>query len=77
MGPPKPDHEISPDRESTTPHLLPDMQMLRLYNKEDLNACPLDKWGIVDPGRTRKDVGEETQRENGRSTESSNSSKTV
>lgn len=33
------------------------MHMLRLYNTADLEACPLDKWGILDPGETRRDPG--------------------
>ncbi|WVO15147.1 5-formyltetrahydrofolate cyclo-ligase [Cryptococcus depauperatus] len=39
------------------PSLAPqqDMHMLRLYSSEDLANCPLDKWGIVDPGLYRKD----------------------
>jgi 5-formyltetrahydrofolate cyclo-ligase len=34
------------------------MRMLRLYSQEDLAACPLDKWGILDPGEYRRDTGE-------------------
>ena len=41
------------------------MEMLRLYSLEDLKLCPLDKWGIVDPGLARKDV--KGNRENGTS----------
>nr|ODN85734.1 5-formyltetrahydrofolate cyclo-ligase [Cryptococcus depauperatus CBS 7841] len=39
------------------PSLAPqqNMHMLRLYSSEDLANCPLDKWGIVDPGLYRKD----------------------
>ncbi|WWC90290.1 5-formyltetrahydrofolate cyclo-ligase [Kwoniella dendrophila CBS 6074] len=33
-----------------------DMKMLRLYSPADLEKCPLDKWGILDPGETRNDV---------------------
>ncbi|KAK1921129.1 5-formyltetrahydrofolate cyclo-ligase [Papiliotrema laurentii] len=40
----------------------PLMEMLRLYTNEDLEQCPLDKWGILDPGLRRFDVDE--QREN-------------
>lgn len=43
----------------------PLMEMLRLYTNEDLEQCPLDKWGILDPGLRRFDVDE--QRENGES----------
>jgi hypothetical protein len=32
------------------------MKMLRLYSTTDLEACPLDKWGILDPGLVRRDV---------------------
>ncbi|ORY26957.1 hypothetical protein BCR39DRAFT_560236 [Naematelia encephala] len=32
-----------------------DMKMLRLYSPDDLDNCPLDKWGILDPGETRRD----------------------
>ncbi|OCF34553.1 5-formyltetrahydrofolate cyclo-ligase [Kwoniella heveanensis BCC8398] len=34
----------------------PEMKMLKLYNPADLAACPLDKWGILDPGLERRDV---------------------
>ncbi|WVR03037.1 5-formyltetrahydrofolate cyclo-ligase [Kwoniella sp. DSM 27419] len=44
-----------------TPAAQPDMQMLRLYSPDDLNACPLDKWGILDPGLERRDVRGETR----------------
>lgn len=33
-----------------------DMRMLRLYTTQDLESCPLDRWGIIDPGVERKDV---------------------
>jgi 5-formyltetrahydrofolate cyclo-ligase len=39
------------------------MHMLRLYSVEDLDKCPTDKWGILDPGEERRDTGE--KRENG------------
>jgi 5-formyltetrahydrofolate cyclo-ligase len=39
------------------------MHMLRLYSLEDMRACPLDKWGILDPGEDRKDA--HGPRENG------------
>lgn len=38
------------------------MHMLRLYNTADLEACPLDKWGILDPGETRRDPGHEGEK---------------
>ncbi|WRT63116.1 5-formyltetrahydrofolate cyclo-ligase [Kwoniella shivajii] len=38
------------------------MKMLKLYSTDDLDRCPLDKWGILDPGETRRDV-EGTDRE--------------
>lgn len=37
------------------------MDMLRLYNTADLEACPLDKWGILDPGTHRRDVPSEVR----------------
>jgi 5-formyltetrahydrofolate cyclo-ligase len=40
--------------------------MLRLYSEEDLAHCPLDKWGILDPGTHRREVGKESEpREDG------------
>lgn len=57
-----------------TPYLPPEanpdvqnvMHMLRLHSAEDLAACPLDKWGILDPGTMRRDVGHEGEaREDG------------
>jgi 5-formyltetrahydrofolate cyclo-ligase len=39
------------------------MDMLRLYSLADMHACPLDKWGILDPGLDRRDV--EGKREDG------------
>lgn len=42
----------------------PLMDMLRLYNTQDLESCPLDKWGILDPGTHRRDV-ENQPREDG------------
>lgn len=41
-----------------------DMRMLRLYSTQDLENCPLDRWGIIDPGVERKDV-EKSLREDG------------
>jgi len=42
--------------------------MLRLYSEEDLAHCPLDKWGILDPGTHRREVGKESEpREDGTS----------
>jgi len=42
------------------------MKMLRLYSEEDLARCPLDKWGILDPGTHRRELGkEEEPREDG------------
>lgn len=35
------------------------MRMVRLYSQEDFDACPLDKWGIPDAGRERRDGKEE------------------
>ena len=40
------------------------MEMLRLYTLHDLEGCPTDKWGILDPGTARYDSPGET-RENG------------
>ena len=57
-----------------TPYLPPavassskaEMKMLRLYSEEDLAGCPLDKWGILDPGTHRREVGKEHEaREDG------------
>lgn len=56
------------DRTLYTPYLpprtdeTPAMHMLRLYNTADLEACPLDKWGILDPGETRRDAGHEGEK---------------
>ncbi|RSH84051.1 5,10-methenyltetrahydrofolate synthetase [Saitozyma podzolica] len=36
-----------------------EMRMLRLYSPEDMQRCPLDNWGILDPGEYRRDVPEE------------------
>jgi len=58
-----------------TPYLPPptstsskaEMKMLRLYSEEDLARCPLDKWGILDPGTHRRELGkEEDTREDGK-----------
>lgn len=35
--------------------------MLRLYSQEDLRRCPLDKWGIMDPGTHRREEGKEME----------------
>jgi 5-formyltetrahydrofolate cyclo-ligase len=58
-----------------TPYLPPaagsskgkaEMKMLRLYSEEDLSRCPLDKWGILDPGTHRRELGKEQEpREDG------------
>ncbi|GFZ44475.1 hypothetical protein JCM24511_02197 [Saitozyma sp. JCM 24511] len=41
-------------------HNVPhEMRMLRLYSPEDMQRCPLDKWGILDPGEYRLDVPDE------------------
>ncbi|KAL1407210.1 hypothetical protein Q8F55_006626 [Vanrija albida] len=40
----------------------PRMDMLRLYSPADLAACPLDRWGILDPGTARRDAGHEGER---------------
>lgn len=43
------------------------MHMLRLYSPADLEACPLDRWGILDPGTERRDPeGKGQAREDGR-----------
>lgn len=43
-----------------------EMKMLRLYSTEDLHRCPLDKWGILDPGTHRREPGREAElREDG------------
>ncbi|ODN86824.1 5-formyltetrahydrofolate cyclo-ligase [Cryptococcus wingfieldii CBS 7118] len=53
-APPKHSHNPSaPSPSSPAPE--EDMKMLRLYSKEDLERCPEDRWGIVDPGLERKD----------------------
>lgn len=42
--------------------------MLRLYSEDDLARCPLDKWGILDPGTHRREQGLESEaREDGKS----------
>jgi 5-formyltetrahydrofolate cyclo-ligase len=41
----------------------PTMDMLRLYSIADMEACPLDKWGILDPGMHRRDL--QGEREDG------------
>lgn len=41
-----------------------DMRMLRLYSTQDLENCPLDRWGIVDPGVERRDM-DKSLREDG------------
>lgn len=38
--------------------------MLRLYSTQDLENCPLDRWGIVDPGVERRDM-DKSLREDG------------
>jgi len=43
----------------------PGMRMLRLYSLRDLAKCPLDKWGIPDPGEARREVEGEVMREDG------------
>jgi 5-formyltetrahydrofolate cyclo-ligase len=40
----------------------PLMEMLRLYSPADFAGCPLDKWGILDPGTGRRDAGHEGER---------------
>lgn len=47
-----------------------DMRMLRLYSTQDLENCPLDRWGIIDPGVERKDV-EKSLREDAMSSKAS------
>lgn len=39
----------------------PLMHMLKLYNSDDLEACPLDKWGILDPSTHRRDIDEKRE----------------
>jgi 5-formyltetrahydrofolate cyclo-ligase len=41
------------------------MEMLRLYSSADLAACPLDKWGILDPGTHRRDIVEQVREDGG------------
>lgn len=42
------------------------MKMLRLYSTGDLSRCPLDKWGILDPGVYRRDEeGKGMERDDG------------
>ena len=55
---------LPPAASSATEH-TPAMDMLRLYTSEDMKACPLDKWGILDPGTERRDVA--GKREDGQS----------
>ncbi|KAK4686035.1 5-formyltetrahydrofolate cyclo-ligase, partial [Tremellales sp. Uapishka_1] len=38
-----------------------EMRMLRLHSTADLEACPLDKWGILDPSPTRRDANGEAR----------------
>ncbi|WVQ82864.1 5-formyltetrahydrofolate cyclo-ligase [Cryptococcus sp. DSM 104549] len=55
--PAPPTHTHNPEAPSRmSPPPDQDMRMLRLYSSTDLENCPLDKWGIVDPGLFRKDV---------------------
>ncbi|WWC67405.1 5-formyltetrahydrofolate cyclo-ligase [Kwoniella pini CBS 10737] len=50
----------SPEAQGSVPSQ--DMRMLRLYSPADLEKCPLDKWGILDPGEMRNDrEGEERE----------------
>ena len=46
------------------------MRMLRLYSKADLEQCPLDKWGILDPGQSRRDIISKDKRQDGELRES-------
>jgi 5-formyltetrahydrofolate cyclo-ligase len=43
----------------------PAMRLLRVYSFEDLERCPLDKWGIIDPGLLRRDIPGDMEREDG------------
>lgn len=44
------------------------MKMLRLYSQEDIRCCPLDKWGILDPGtHRREEENKSEERADGRS----------
>ncbi|KAK8844825.1 5-formyltetrahydrofolate cyclo-ligase [Kwoniella newhampshirensis] len=48
-----------------------EMRMFRLYSPDDLERCPLDKWGILDPGEYRRDVAvDDSPRENAMSSKS-------
>lgn len=51
------------------------MDMLRLYSTADMEACPLDKWGILDPGTHRRDL--QGEREDGTLFSSSSPTKVV
>ena len=62
LPPPPPTSSSS----SSTTQPKAEMKMLRLYSEEDLAHCPLDKWGILDPGTHRREVGKESEsREDG------------
>lgn len=60
---------VTSSYDSTSPSVMadypPEMRMLRIYSPRDLQSCPLDKWGILDPGGWRRDVEEEVKREDG------------
>ena len=45
---------------------MAEMRMLRLYSLEDLKSCPLDRWGILDPGEWRRDVDYDVKRDDGK-----------
>lgn len=56
-----------------------EMKMLRLYSTRDMELCPLDKWGILDPGEYRRDIAddqrERIRREDGKSSQAKESSR--
>lgn len=56
----------SPSSPSGETLAQPEMRMLRLYSPKDLESCPLDKWGILDPGEWRRDMEGQVKREDGR-----------
>ncbi|KAI9633331.1 uncharacterized protein MKK02DRAFT_39311 [Dioszegia hungarica] len=60
---PPPPSAPAPSPSSSDPPIsaTSEMRMLSLYSPADLEACPLDKWGILDPGETRRDTGEKRE----------------
>ncbi|ORX35179.1 hypothetical protein BD324DRAFT_122576 [Kockovaella imperatae] len=63
IGKPTPGSSAVNSEEDHPAPILASMQMLRLYSEEDLSLCPLDKWGIPDPGELRRDCQMKTARE--------------